>query len=111
VTSRRAWLRSGEIVGIFPEGTRSRDGLLHDGHVGVAHLALKSGAPIVPVGIIGTDRAMPPDSLVPRRTPITLRFGAPVDLGRWTGAIAALSEQRRSVTPDAVRRDARVVAA
>lgn len=109
-------LAAGEIVGIFPEGTRSRDGLLHEGHVGVAHLALKSGAPIVPVGIIGTETAMPPDSLVPRRTPIRLRFGAPVDLGRWSGqrptgavkreitaevmdAIAALSGQRRSTAP------------
>ncbi|MEQ8843021.1 MAG: lysophospholipid acyltransferase family protein [Acidimicrobiales bacterium] len=78
-------LKAGEIVGIFPEGTRSRDGLLHEGHVGVAHLALKSGAPIVPVGIIGSDAAMPADSLLPRRSPITVRFGAPIDLGRWTG--------------------------
>ena len=116
-------LHDGEIVGIFPEGTRSRDGLLHDGHVGVAHLALKSGAPIVPVGIVGTDTAMAPDSLLPRRTPITLRFGAPIDLGRWTGrrptgavkreitdevmdAIAGLSGQRRSTTPAVVPRTA-----
>ena len=111
-------LRAGEIVGIFPEGTRSRDGLLHEGHVGVAHLALKSGAPIVPIGIRGTDVAMPPDTIIPRRTPITIRFGAPIDLGRWTGlrpsgvvkreitdevmdAIAALSGQRRSTMPAA----------
>jgi len=109
-------LRSGEIVGIFPEGTRSRDGMLREGHVGVAHLALKSGAPIVPIGIVGTETAMPPDSLIPRRTPITVRFGAPIDLGRWSGerptggvkreitdevmdAIAALSGQRRAMAP------------
>lgn len=113
-------LRAGEIVGIFPEGTRSRDGLLHEGHVGVAHLALKSGAPIVPIGILGTDVAMPPDSILPRRSPITMRFGPPIDLGRWTGerptgavkraitdevmdAIAALSGQQRPTVPAAPR--------
>jgi 1-acyl-sn-glycerol-3-phosphate acyltransferase len=44
---------------VFPEGTRSLDGRLHRGHVGAAHLALTTGAPIVPVGIVGTDRVLP----------------------------------------------------
>ncbi len=80
-------LNAGEIVGIFPEGTRSRDGLLHKGHPGVAHLALRSGAPIVPVGIIGTDKAQPPGARLPRhRSEVRLRFGPPVDLGAWAGA-------------------------
>ncbi len=80
-------LDAGEIVGIFPEGTRSRDGLLHKGHPGVAHLALRSGAPIVPIGIIGTDEAQPPDARIPQRgAAVKLRFGSPVDLGSWAGA-------------------------
>ena len=78
-------LRAGEIVGIFPEGTRSRDGMLHPGHAGVAHLALKSGAPIVPVGIVGSDRSMAPGRLLPSRSPMEVTFGEPIDLGPWVG--------------------------
>src|SRR4029453_11999195 len=49
-------LGRGAVLGLYPEGTRSRDGLLHRGHTGVAQLSLMSGAPIVPVGLVGTDR-------------------------------------------------------
>ncbi|MFT5202245.1 MAG: 1-acyl-sn-glycerol-3-phosphate acyltransferase [Candidatus Aldehydirespiratoraceae bacterium] len=92
-------LRSGEVVGIFPEGTRSRDGSLGEGHVGVAHLALKSGAPIIPVGIHGSNDALAPGSMVPRRSPITLRFGAPIDLGRWSGA-RPTGQVKREITDE-----------
>ena len=59
-------LRRGELFGIFPEGTRSRDGILHKGHTGVARLALAVGCPIFPVGIVGTDAIQPPDAKVPK---------------------------------------------
>ena len=58
-------LERGELFGIFPEGTRSRDGLLHKGRAGLARLAVRTGAPIIPVGIRGTDRVQPPGSSVP----------------------------------------------
>ena len=77
-------LESGELFGIYPEGTRSRDGVLHKGHTGVARLALRTGAPIVPVGIIGTDAVQPPDARFPlpfRR--VHIRFGRPVDPARY----------------------------
>lgn len=77
-------LERGELFGIYPEGTRSRTGKLHKGHTGVARLALRCRAPIVPVGLIGTREVQPPDSPVPKffRT-VTVRFGAPVDPTRY----------------------------
>ena len=61
-------LRRGELFGIYPEGTRSRDGRLHKGRTGAARLALEEGVPIYPVGIVGTDSIQPPDAKVPRLT-------------------------------------------
>ena len=59
-------LEGGGVFGIYPEGTRTRDGYLHRGHTGVARLALRTGAPIVPVGLIGTDEIQPTDKKLPR---------------------------------------------
>ena len=59
-------LRRGELLAIYPEGTRSRDGYLHRGHTGVAELALATGTPIVPIGLVGTDRIQPIGARVPR---------------------------------------------
>ena len=61
-----AVLRRGELFGIFPEGTRSRDGLLHKGRTGAARLAWKVGCPIYPVGVTGTREIQPPDAKVPK---------------------------------------------
>jgi 1-acyl-sn-glycerol-3-phosphate acyltransferase len=77
-------LDAGELFGIYPEGTRARDGLLHKGHTGIARLALRTNSPIVPVGIIGTDDVQPPDAKVPhpfRR--VHIRFGRPIPVERY----------------------------
>jgi 1-acyl-sn-glycerol-3-phosphate acyltransferase len=74
-------LEAGEFFGIYPEGTRSRDGVLHKGKTGPARLAVRTGAPIVPVGIIGTRELQPPDRSVPVPfRPVEVRFGTPIDV-------------------------------
>ena len=63
-------LKHGDLVGIFPEGTRVRhegaDAELGEGHGGVAFIAMRANVPVVPVGIAGTDRAWPPGQRLPR---------------------------------------------
>ena len=108
-------LEAGGVVGMHPEGTRSRDGLLGAGHRGVAQIALRANAPVIPVALVGTADAQPVGQLVPTfRSRVQVRFGAPIGLGRWAGtrrsanarqeltteimdSIAALSGQQRRV--------------
>jgi 1-acyl-sn-glycerol-3-phosphate acyltransferase len=79
-----AVLRRGELFGIFPEGTRSRDGMLHKGRTGAARLALKVGCPIFPVGMIGTREIQPPDAKVPKlHGQCTIRIGRPINTERY----------------------------
>lgn len=68
-------LRAGKLFAIYPEGTRSLDGKLHKGHTGVARLALLSGAPVVPVAMMGTFEAFPKGAKVPKLRPCGARFG------------------------------------
>ena len=72
-------LLAGKILGIYPEGTRSPDGKLHKFHAGVARLALRTGAPVIPVGLIGTDKVLPAGQQRWRREPVTVNYGAPLD--------------------------------
>jgi 1-acyl-sn-glycerol-3-phosphate acyltransferase len=74
-------LGQGDLFGIFPEGTRSRDGLLHKGKTGVARLSIETGVPIIPVGLVGTDALQAYDDGVfvirPGKS-VTVRFGEPL---------------------------------
>lgn len=72
-------LRSGGLLGIYPEGTRAPDHRLHRGHTGVARLSLACGVPIIPVGIVGTREVQPPGSRIMRPfRPVTVQFGPPL---------------------------------
>jgi 1-acyl-sn-glycerol-3-phosphate acyltransferase len=81
-------LGAGRLFGIYPEGTRSPDGRLHRGRTGVAHLALASGAPVIPVGLVHTDQIQPNGSMRWRR-PFRVRpevhFGKPLTFERYEG--------------------------
>jgi 1-acyl-sn-glycerol-3-phosphate acyltransferase len=80
-------LRSGKVLGIFPEGTRSPDGRLYRGRPGVAKLALDAGATLIPVGLVGTDRIQPIGARLPTVGPRTqVRIGKPMDLSPWQDA-------------------------
>lgn len=79
-------LAKGEVLTIFPEGTRHRNGQLGEAFPGVTAIALKTGAPIVPVGIIGTDKVMPNGSKLPRFPQLKVRIGAPIQVKKTAGA-------------------------
>lgn len=114
-------LRGGGVFGVFPEGTRSRDGRLHAGHSGAAWMAQHTGAEIVPVGLIGTDAVTPLSHLLPGRPRLQVHFGEPLDLTdldgvpdgrarreiteRMMAAIADLTGQERSGNVNASSRD------
>ncbi|MBW3084992.1 Bifunctional protein Aas [Austwickia sp. TVS 96-490-7B] len=66
--------------GIYPEGTRSRDGRLYRGHTGLGHLVLTSGAPVVPVALRGTERIQPVGARIPRPARVSVQFGPAMDL-------------------------------
>ena len=93
-------LKSGELFGIYPEGTRSPDGRLYRGRTGIGYLALHSGAPVIPVAMIGTERILPPGHRIPRPGRIQIRIGEPLTFEEYLDKPAG-ARQRRAVT-DAV---------
>lgn len=96
-------LADGRALGIFPEGTRSPDGRLYKFRTGVARIAIRSGVPVVPVGLVGTREVLAPESKRWHRAPVEVHFGAPRTFGH-------LAEQERSArvlreVTETIRRD------
>jgi 1-acyl-sn-glycerol-3-phosphate acyltransferase len=91
-------LEADELFAVYPEGTRTPDGSLHDGHNGVGYLSVSTGASIIPAGIVGTDRIQPKGARLPRpfRSAI-VRFGSPIDPGGYDGS---RRDRRRRITND-----------
>ena len=79
-------LAHGELLGIYPEGTRTPDGRLYRGKTGVARLALEARVPVVPTAMIGTYEFQPPGKIAPQlRVRPGVRFGKPLDFSRYYG--------------------------
>jgi 1-acyl-sn-glycerol-3-phosphate acyltransferase len=92
-------LAGGGAFGIYPEGTRSRDGRLYRGRTGVAFLAVTSGAPVVPVGLVGTEKLQPVGSRLPRLAKVSVQFGTPIEVGgRFDGV--PVGRARRELTDE-----------
>lgn len=92
-------LNSGQLLGIYPEGTRSPDGRLYRGKTGVAKLILATGVPVIPVAMIGTDKVQPIGRRIPNIRRIGIIVGEPMDFRRYAG----MSDDRfiqRSVTDE-----------
>ncbi len=73
------------LLGIYPEGTRSPDGRLYRGKTGVARMALEAKVPIIPVAMINTRHIQPPGKILPRIARVGIRIGAPLDFSRYEG--------------------------
>jgi 1-acyl-sn-glycerol-3-phosphate acyltransferase len=80
-----ALLQAGNLFAIYPEGTRSPDGRLYRGRTGMARMALEAGCPVLPVAMIGTDKAQPSGKRVPKIMRIGVRIGKPLDFSRYEG--------------------------
>jgi 1-acyl-sn-glycerol-3-phosphate acyltransferase len=94
-------LQRGGLFGIYPEGTRSPDGRLYRGRIGVAWLALTAEVPVVPVAMFNTRKALPPGSTVPRPTKVGVKFGPPMTFEEYKGQ-AGKAKARRAVTDQIV---------
>ena len=81
----RARAHRGRVAGIFPEGTRSPDGRLYKGKTGVARLALATGAPVVPVGVVDTKVTGKKLGFIPWADHPVIRFGTPLDFSAYAG--------------------------
>jgi 1-acyl-sn-glycerol-3-phosphate acyltransferase len=94
-------LRRGDLFGFYPEGTRSPDGRLYRGRAGLGWLALNTGAPVVPVAMLGTRKMMPPGAPLPRPTKIKIKIGKPLEFGHLAGDPPA--KARRIIADEVMR--------
>jgi 1-acyl-sn-glycerol-3-phosphate acyltransferase len=78
-------LNRGELLGIYPEGTRSPDGRLYRGKTGIARMALEAGVPVIPVAMINTFEIQPPGQVMPKIMRVGIKIGKPLDFSRYAG--------------------------
>ena len=91
-------VRDGRLVCVYPEGTRSPDGRLYRGKTGAARIALDTGAPIIPVAMVGTDAVQPIGKVMPSLARVEIRLGAPLLPPPAATDPAELAAQARTLT-------------
>ena len=94
-------LRGGDLFGFYPEGTRSPDGGLYRGRSGLGWLVMNTGAPVLPVAMIGTRKMLPPGAPLPRPTRIDIKIGKPMEFGHLAGDPPARA--RRTIADEVMR--------
>ena len=88
LVSAKEILDAGEVFGIYPEGSRTRDGFLHRGHTGVARLALDSSATLIPVGLIGTENVQSTNEKIPRfGKKVIVNIGKPIEIEKYRNEV------------------------
>ena len=92
-------LNKGDLLGLYPEGTRSPDGRLYRGKTGIARMALEAGVPVIPVAMINTFDIQPPGKVIPRIMRVGIRIGEPLDFSRYQG-LASDRFVLRSITDE-----------
>ena len=83
VASALRVLSEGNLLGIYPEGTRSPDGRLYRGRTGMARIAIEAGVPVIPTGLVGTFEVQPPGQRFPKLSKVKIIFGEPIDLSEF----------------------------
>jgi 1-acyl-sn-glycerol-3-phosphate acyltransferase len=78
-------LADGQLLGLYPEGTRSPDGRLYRGKTGVARMAIEAGVPVIPVAMVNTDVVQPTGKVIPRLGRVGVKIGKPLDFSRYAG--------------------------
>lgn len=96
-------LQSGKVLALFPEGTRSQDGSLQQARLGAAMFARRTGAPVLPVGIVGSERALRRGSWLIRPVKIKIRIGKPLIFEKKKGDAKIEKSDLQDITNDLMK--------
>lgn len=99
LAAARTVLDRGDILGIYPEGTRSPDGRIYKGRTGMARIALATDAPIVPLAMIGSRDANPIGTWIPRPRKVRMKVGEPIDGRAYVESLGIDPDSREAARP------------
>ncbi|HHU67853.1 lysophospholipid acyltransferase family protein [Corynebacterium sp.] len=99
LAAARTVLDKGSVLGIYPEGTRSPDGRIYKGRTGMARIALATGAPIVPMAMIGSRDANPIGTWIPRPFKVRMKVGEPIDGRAYVESLGIDPDSREAARP------------